>query len=90
MAKIDGSDPNIKGLFFEVGGNMKVEDSEISVNKDAVLGVQVKGDFSSKNSYLSQGKEENLKAKLNNPWLVQIGGGLVVGLVLLVISFYIF
>lgn|SRR3989338_7540528 len=54
MAKIDARDKNIKGVLFEVGGNMKVEDSEILTDKDAVVGVNVRGNYESRNSKIMQ------------------------------------
>ena len=44
----------IKGIFFEVAGNMQ-NDGVLQTDKDAIVGIKVKGNYSSKKGKIIQG-----------------------------------
>jgi len=50
----------IKGVFFEVGGNMQ-QDGLIKTDKDAIIDVKVQGNYSSKKGRIIQGEELEMK-----------------------------
>lgn len=74
MGKIDANDKRIKGIFFEVGGDMKVDDGEILTDRNATVGINVRGNFESKNSKVTQGKLRKTSPKPDwGKWQVVIG-----------------
>lgn len=85
MGKIDASDKNIKGIIFEVGGNMKLDDSEILADKDAVVGIMVRGNYESKNSKVVQSKSSN---HTKGPKIDWQKWGVVVAIFGIIISIY--
>lgn len=55
----------IKGVFFEVGGNM-LQDGVIKTDKDAVVGVNVRGNYTSNKGRIIQG--EDIEYKWHTTW----------------------
>ena len=75
----------IKGIFFEVGGNMQ-QDGVIKTDKDAVVGVNVRGNYTSNKGKIIQG--EDVKKGWHTTWwgisIVTITCGLVIAILVYV------
>lgn len=51
-----GKQGGIKGIFFEIGGNMQ-QDGVIKTDKNTVVGVNVRGDYTSTKGKIIQGAQ---------------------------------
>ena len=75
----------IKGVFFEVGGNMQ-QDGVIQTDKDAVVGVNVRGNYMSNKGKIIQGK--NLLRGWHTTWwgvsIITVLCGLVIALLVFI------
>ncbi len=71
---------NIKGVFFEVDGDM-LQDGVIKTDKNAVVGVNVRGDYTSNKGKIIQGEDLPNLGWHTTWWgisIVTLGCGLVV------------
>lgn len=68
----------IKGVFFEVGGNMQ-QDGVIKTDKDAIVDMRVRGSYSSKKGKIIQGEE--LRAGWHTTWWGVSVLGIIVGVI---------
>lgn len=70
----------IKGIFFEVGGNMQ-QDGVIKTSKDAVVAINVRGDYKSEKGKVIQG--EFTQNAWHTTWwgfsVLTVGAGIIVG-----------
>lgn len=77
---------NIKGIFFEVGGDM-LQDGVIKTDKDAVVGVNVRGDYTSNKGKIIQGEDSKNSGWHTTWWgvsIITIGCGIVIALLVFI------
>jgi hypothetical protein len=77
----------IKGIFFEVNGNMQ-QDGVIQTDKDATVGIKVGGDYTSNKGKIIQG--EKFQQSWHTTWwgisIITVLCGLVIALFVFILG----